>query len=360
MKLRLRKSDFDSRSLSTLSIHLLFIVIIFVLPEALLKVAIPGRTLDITWPMYAKSLITIGVFYLNFFLVIPHTLNGPTRNRWRFLTWNVLIVFGGAFLIWLVYRVIYTGPRIHVVSPLASLSYFVRDAAILILAVSLAVAVQISRRWLELERRDEHLSAVRRQAELDSLRSQLNPHFLFNTLNSIYALIDISPAQAQKSIHELSALLRYVVYDNPRKVPLDKEIDFVQNYVELMRLRMGNRPVRLTVERIGDSGREIAPLLFVNLVENAFKHGNTADPSQSIEIIIRSDAEKVNCTTINHSDHIEKKEGGVGLPNLRRRLELLYGADADLTTTISPEGIFTASLTVKDSSQPPLNKRKAT
>ena len=346
----------SSRRLSTLALHVLFVGIIFVLPEALLRVAIPDRTLEITWPMYAKSFITLAVFYLNYFLVIPHTLNGPRGSRWKFLMWNFVIIVAGATLIYIVYRWLYSGPRPRnwQTSALAAFSYIIRDTIVLVLAISLAVALRVSRRWLDLEQRHQHLMAVRRQSELDSLRSQLNPHFLFNTLNTIYALVEISPRQAQEAIHRMSSLLRYVVYDNPRVVPLGHEIDFVTNYVELMRLRLGNRPVELSIVRSEDDGVEIAPLLFITLIENAFKHGNATDPSNPIKISIVSDGHEITCSTENFvaPENKNVNSGGVGLVNLRRRIELLYGRKALLTTELSAEGIYYASLTVDTHTNP--------
>lgn len=343
----------DSRRLTSLALHALFIGIIFILPEALLRVAIPDRTLEISWPMYAKSAITIGVFYLNYFLVVPRTLiHGKSKRRWRFVMLNLLIVVVGAVSIWIIYRYIYHGPRASRYQlPLAGISYVLRDAIMLVLAVSLAVALRLSGRWVELERRHQQLMAVRRQTELDSLRSQLNPHFLFNTLNAIYALISISPEQAQMAIHRLSALLRYVVYDNPRVVPLDLEVEFVTNYVELMRLRMGDRPVTLTIERHDDAGVEIAPLLLVSLVENAFKHGNTSDTSKPIDIRLTSNGHTVACTTQNHIDEPASQAAratgrGVGLANLRRRIELLYESRAMFVAGPSEDGTYTARLSI--------------
>lgn len=342
----------DKQRLTTLAVHALFVGIIFVLPEALLRVAIPNRTLEITWPMYAKSLITIAVFYINYFLIIPRTITETTPARWKFIGINLFLVTACSVLIWIIYTYLFHGPRgpmrdaaVHL--PLAAISYIFRDAIMLILAVSLAVALRVSRQWINLEQRHQKLTAIRQQAELDSLRSQLNPHLLFNTLNSIYALIAVSPERAQKAIHELSSLLRYVVYENPRTVNVDHEIKFVNNFVELMRIRHANRPIELTVNRDDDSASEVAPLILINIIGNAFKHGNTSDESHPIIVNIDSSRDQLKCTTINH---FEKKEGneakpGVGMSIMRRRIELIYGDNATLTTE-RQDGVFTACLSI--------------
>ena len=113
------------------------------------------------------------------------------------------------------------------------------------------------------------------EAELKNLKNQLNPHFLLNTLNNIYALIAFNSDKAQEAVQELSKLLRHVLYDNQQTfVPLEKELDFIRNYVALMRIRLPQQ-VEVSVNLEVDSGGalQIAPLIFISLIENAFKHG---------------------------------------------------------------------------------------
>ena len=127
------------------------------------------------------------------------------------------------------------------------------------------------------------------EAELQNLKSQLNPHFLFNTLNNIYSLIAFSPEKAQEAVHDLSRLLRYVLYESSQPfVSLEKDFDFLRNYVELMRIRLPKH-VELKTNIVASSpGTLIAPLLFISLVENAFKHGvSNNKPSFIIWISIR-------------------------------------------------------------------------
>ena len=341
----------DGRKLRQFAIHALFLLIIFVLPEALLRVSIPNRTLDISWPMYAKSAITIGVFYLNFFIIIPRTLTAPRPNRWQFFVWNILVVIAGAVAIWIIYQYLYTGPRGPAraatnYSLAATISFIVRDSIVLVLSISLAVALKISSQWLRLEERHQRLTAIRKEAELDSLRQQLNPHFLFNILNSIYALIDISPQRAKKAVHQLSSLLRYMVYENPRTVPLTQEIEFITNFVELMRVRFSNRPITFDVDPV-DCSCHIPPLIFLGVVGNAFKHGNTPDQTLPITISITCDGHKVVCTTTNHyvEDSEKTESRGVGLTILRRRIELIFGGRATFDTS-KADGVFRTTLTL--------------
>ena len=343
---------FDSRRLLTPAVHIIFIGIIFVLPEVLMRMAFPNRGSAMPWIVYAKSGVMLAVFYINYFILIPRCL--MRRHRWwTFIAWNLLLIVAASLLThWLSVISWEARPRRHHPdqwhSMMATASFLMRDFGMMFLTSSLAVVLRLSGRWLELERRQQKLIASQRESELENLRSQLNPHFLFNTLNSIYALIAVSPDEAQKAVHELSGLLRYVVYENPARVPLRHEIEFVENYVELMKLRMGARPVMLHIN--ADANPEIAPLLFVTLVENAFKHGNTADPSQAIHIDIVADNRSIRCTTENYSDpgvRDERRHGGVGIANLRRRLELIYGSAATLSIHKNHDSLCRVSLIIK-------------
>ena len=168
------------------------------------------------------------------------------------------------------------------------------------------------------------------EAELKNLRNQLNPHFLFNTLNNIYSLIALSPEKAQQAIMDLSKLLRYVLYDNsPEFVPLQKEMEFVRNYVELMRLRLtDNTEIKISMPQSASSGTLIAPLLFISLIENAFKHGVSHNKPSFIDLKIHQEGTRIVCSIRNSDfpkDNGQDKSGsGIGLQNLSRRLELLY------------------------------------
>lgn len=165
-------------------------------------------------------------------------------------------------------------------------------------------------------------------AELTWLKHQLNPHFLFNTLNNISSLTQIDPDKAQESIGQLSDLLRYALYDSEAdKVPLTAEMEFMDNYIDLMALRCNElTKVEKALERPQQSV-EVAPLLFISLVENAFKHGVNARYPSFVRIGMRYADGKLLFQCQNSlfekqgSDHIGS---GIGLENMKRRLELLY------------------------------------
>ena len=165
------------------------------------------------------------------------------------------------------------------------------------------------------------------EGQLERLRYQLNPHFFMNTLNNIHALIDIDAAKAKKTIVDLSRLLRYVLYEGARTtVPLQRDIDFMDDYLQLMKIRYADG-VRITADFPAPAPEaEIPPMLFISFIENAFKHGISYRHDSFIDIRLSIEAQRI-CFTCNNSIHKKQSDthqGGVGLTNIRQRLDLLY------------------------------------
>ena len=179
--------------------------------------------------------------------------------------------------------------------------------------------------------RDHHVMEEMRRQNLEQqiayLTYQINPHFFMNTLNNIHALVDIEPEKAKTTILELSKLMRFVLYDgNKSMVPLTKELDFLKNYIELMKLRYTDR-VRIFVQLPNPVPEtEVPPLLFITFVENAFKHGISYSKVSYVEIRVEVDDEQVRFTCRNtKADKPHGDKGGVGLSNIKQRLDLIYG-----------------------------------
>ena len=328
--------------------HIIFIVIIFVLPELLMAFAMPHRMADRPlWSIYAKTFIFLGVFYANYFVLIPYTLMAARRRKKILILAlsNVVLIFLALLLAH------YLNELAPVFKPrhpsfLKSVSFMSRDAVMLVLTVGLAVALRLGENLRDVEAKHQEMIAIRRQTELDSLKSQLNPHFLFNTLNTIYALIEINPAQAQNAVHQLSGLLRYTLYEDAGEVELRREVDFIRSYSDLMKMRLGKRPVNLNIDLRGKRAVHVPPLLLLPLVENAFKYGNTPNLSDGIDISISVEDKRLICTTRNAFVTAPvSKDSGVGLANVRRRLSLLYGNEAFLRTS-SDGNIYSATLSI--------------
>ena len=167
------------------------------------------------------------------------------------------------------------------------------------------------------------------QAELDYLKYQINPHFFMNTLNNIHALIDIDSEAAKDTVIELSKMMRYVLYDSEQdSISLDKEIQFLQHYIQLMRLRYSDSvEIVVDVPENSPSQVKIPPLIFIVFVENAFKHGISYNSRSYIHISIEVSAEGDRvCYTVSNSKNPSKwnTHGGIGLDNVRKRLDLLF------------------------------------
>ena len=188
-------------------------------------------------------------------------------------------------------------------------------------------------------RRDESISALEREklrSELEYLKYQINPHFFMNSLNNIHALIDIDKEKAQAAVQDLSGMMRYVLYERSSMfVPLEKEIQFLQNFIELMRLRYTGKLQVDTCFTPEPQGVFVPSLLLMQFVENAFKHGVTYTKKSYINVSLTIDdaGENVVFTCRNTLPVVAAKEsatGGIGIENTRKRLELLYGGRACL------------------------------
>lgn len=164
-----------------------------------------------------------------------------------------------------------------------------------------------------------------KEAELAFLRSQISPHFLFNSLNNIYALSYKKSDKTPEAILKLSELIRYILYEKKERVLLSKEWDYVSHYISLQQLRYEYLlPINIT-SNSDFTGVQIPPYLLIPFVENAFKHGDFSDPSVPMNISIEVQAKNLNLLLSNKIAQQQKsKEGGIGLENVQRRLALLY------------------------------------
>ena len=180
--------------------------------------------------------------------------------------------------------------------------------------------------FLETEESKKQLLHEKNGIELAFLKSQINPHFLFNTLNNLYGLSLSEPEKTPDAIIKLSDMMRYMLYEsNAERVPLQKEIAYLKSYIELQKLRYdGITYINFEVQG-QDNGQEIAPLLLISFVENAFKHGEVFEPQHPLSMTLIFDEKNVIFEVKNKIHHKNKDEiGGFGVKNVERRLELLY------------------------------------
>lgn len=186
-------------------------------------------------------------------------------------------------------------------------------------------------------------SQLKKGAELDALKQQLNPHFMFNTLNNIYSLAVTGSDRTAEAIAKLSGVLDYVLYRcNQTYVSLDDEVKMIEDYISLEKIRYGDR-VKVTFDNNVDQPESVAPLLYLTLIENAFKHGSSQSLKQAkIEIALESRGEHIvfsisNTKPEQAKEHIHTKKPKIGLQNLKRQLDLIYPDAHDLDINESTE-----------------------
>lgn len=258
------------------------------------------------------------VFYANYFFFIPRFLF--RKQYWGF-------VLGNVGLVWLLRRLL-SLYMFHLLGETPPIPAGVRVASDLLgtLVIVLFILAAIA---LRVQKRNQQLEMEAAVAERERLKSQLNPHFLFNTLNNISSLAAFDPDATQASISRLSDMLRYVLYEGSKPAtPIRDEMAFMEDYVELMRLRYADTlKVSLALEPVEG---ELPPLLYISLLENAFKHGASSRHACYIRASFGEEEGGWLCFTVANSllppeEHdTSKQTGGVGIENLRRRLRLLY------------------------------------
>lgn len=205
---------------------------------------------------------------------------------------------------------------------------------LMLITVLIGLVIRMTSRWLEQDKLQVETQNNQLQTELSWLKNQLSPHFFFNTLNNIYALTETNPEEARSVIHRLSKMMRYILYESEgnNKVSLQKELDFIQNYIQLMRTRLADNVTISTNISVQDTSVLVPPMLFIGFVENAFKHGVTMNQPCNISISFSSTPNELNfiCENENFAAKDGLEKGGIGLQNVQRRLQLLYPQSTDL------------------------------
>ena len=303
------------------------------------------------WPSFYMMLPICVVYLLNYFLLVPRLLVRK-RMLW-FILANLLLLAllnapsfipRGEMPGWfdqiprrdiLAYRI----------PTLISAAFF--QLVFIFLAIGVRSIIRSNDIAYQLQ--EEKRKAA--EAELTWLKHQLNPHFLFNTLNNISSLTQIDPDKAQESIGQLSDTLRYALYDTDTdKVPLAGEVSFMDNYIRLMQLRCNELTEVTTSWQLPDKEVKIAPLLFISPIENAFKHGVNSRMPSFVRVDLHPEGRDLvfRCENTffgkSGDDHIGS---GIGEENLRRRLELIYpGAYAYEQS--GRDGVYSVRITLKN------------
>lgn len=284
---------------------------------------------DLSFQVFSMMFIA----YLNYFFFLPRFLK--RRNIWRYMLefLPVLIVFSYFVVEVKIYILESSGLHFKFIH---SSKFYVNITLNTLFLVVFIGLLKFVEDWFELEAARKEIENERLSSELRFLKTQIHPHFLFNTLNNLYYLAYTNSPNTPEVIAKLSQMMRYMIYDsNHLKVPLEKEIEFIENYINLEKLRLDESvPIHFQVEG-NPEGEMIAPLILIAFLENAFKHGVSSSAKDTwIEVSIKIEGKtltyKVANSKIQQSNKTFGEGSGLGLKNVRRRLELSYPDHYDL------------------------------
>lgn len=239
---------------------------------------------------------------------------------------------------------------INNINVLASL----RDSVNFLFAIFVAYAIRSRQHIVSLKQKRQEAETAQRDAELRSLRNQISPHFLLNTLNNIYALTNIDTERARDAIMQLSKMLRHMLYDNQSEmVTLQSEVEFIRAYVDLMRLRLAQNVKVETLFKINtDKNTIVAPLLFISLVENAFKHGVSATENCIIKIqLVENEDGSIICDITNSNNPKTSRDcsgHGVGLQLVQKRLDIMYPDRYSWIKGVGADGMYHSVIHLKE------------
>lgn len=288
------------------------------------------------------------VFYFIYLLIVPVTI-GRSSGLLR----NFVIFLASVVFLWLI-KIAKTVVIDHRYSldlekfNIYTTVHYASDFINIVIYTVFALFLRISINWYQERRTRSELIMQGNRMELEFLKAQLNPHFFFNTLNNIYSLVYKKSDEAPAALMKLSDIMRYMLYESKaEQVSLDKEIENLNNYIELQKLRFVDPGyISFTVEG-NTSLHQVPPMMLLSFIENAFKHGRKRVTNPGIVIKIEATGSRlrflVSNYTIENLPDMNKEDGGIGMQNTRRRLELLYPGCHDLQITRTREK-YTVSL----------------
>lgn len=322
----------ENNTLNELLIHLTIWGIVLSIPLFVLTSQEIGDLSGRFWKRWIPIALLPIVFYINYFVLVPKLLF--QKKHWLYIIAVIVLVL---LALWLEaqFRGIFDvhhhrprPPRGSWFKPIKQ-EFIVREILTFIMMTGLSTAVRVTYRWFRVEKEKEQLQKEHLHSELALLKHQLNPHFFFNTLNNIYALIEINQSDAQKAVHKLSKMMRYLLYEaDSEMITLQQEINFLNTYIDLMKLRLTDKVHLDIIFPTSISNIKIPPLLLVTFVENAFKHGVSYQGDSFIRIRCFIDDNSLIFETENSifkkEDEINTNHSGIGLQNIRKRLDLLY------------------------------------
>jgi len=318
------------KSKGAIIMHLIFWALLLMI---VLSIIFSGRkhtTLDLVYSFGLFSILNVSSFYINYIFLIPELIQ-KRKKYWIFLI-SFLLLIAANVLVKTVIAVLNPDDLLQAIKEdgsieSTSVNQFVIFSAFLsgFILVSSCI-IKFSVDWFSNDKVQRNLESEKKDMELQFLKSQLNPHFLFNSLNNIYSLAYQKSDKTADAILKLSEIMRYMIYEsNDSWADLSKEVEYVQSFVELQKLRFKDgAAVQVNINGEID-GQKIVPLILISFVENAFKHGVANDHEDPIKINIIANQKILHFSVSNKKSKTNKDAmGGVGLNNVERRLQLLY------------------------------------
>lgn len=278
---------------------------------------------------YILNFIFIAAFYLNYLVLVPKFL--LNKKIVLYIVISLAIIFSVIYVIESFLKISLRPPFLN--------NDFIRDfprrrhdrinlrpPILLLLFFALSTCIKLVAEWYKSEKERALIASQKVNSELSFLKAQLNPHFLFNSLNSIYSLANKKSEDTTVAIVTLSELMRYMIYEaNEALISLEKEIDYIKNYISLQLLRLKDSSgVKINIH--GDLNYKIEPLLLISFIENAFKYGTDYKGKTDISIKISTINDQLQLVVYNLSSlqNAINKDSGIGLENIQNRLNLLY------------------------------------
>ena len=292
------------------------------------------------------------VFYLNYLYLAPKLFVAGKHRYDLLINLAMISVFSIALHYWTDFANDLYGVHQRFDDTINDVVNIMREGLNFCIFAGGSTALALARKWVTAEQKLRESETARIQSELKNLRSQINPHFLLNTLNNIYALTAIDQTRAQNAIQQLSKMLRHLLYDNQeREVTLADEMQFIENYIALMKIRLSQN-VEVTFHRqVALPGIKVAPLIFISLIENAFKHGVSPVEPSFVHISITATEHNITCQ-IENSNHPKSRDDrsghGIGLSQVQRRLDLSYPGCYTWEKGVNKEGnIYTSTIHIQ-------------
>jgi len=317
-------------------------------------------------PRYFIRILSYGgIFYISYFWIVPRYFFLKSKVKYLVITTATIVFFNyfilpGSDLFFpdsqtdLLFRhkIETAAQELNIPKPPYKTFHLINFVLTSILAAGLAVGLRLSGKYAENERIRKELEKEKLTTELTFLKDQISPHFFFNTLNNIYSLIEIDGADAQKAVLHLSKMMRYLLYESDHgHTQLSLELEFMNNYIDLMKLRLNSR-IDLQVSFPEETNNmDIPPLLFIPFIENAFKFGIGYSEKSFIHLSLEVNGGNISFLSVNSrsrkADESLTPHSGIGLENVKKRLNLLY-PDRHILKIDQDEKNFQVLLTIQN------------